>query len=285
MSGRGGGRGGARGGRGGARKGPPGLPWEIDPSVQVPDRPQETYPKTHNPPPASKHPLTASESRSVRYFVKVRRDFHNSPLYTHKYLAPDSTASAHLSDPVSRSYGQEQINAKYGVKSKAAVDPFTAVPTYSHQFVEESRTLPDVTARPLPYIKEFFPPELWGTIDGHDGPKTKAAATARKGVKRKSIAVEEDPLADSDDEIFAMMRKPETEAQRRRRIEEAAEGGGDNEDVEGDVDVDEEEHEVTEDDDYEDDEDGGDYNAEQYFDNGVDGGDDDDGDGGGEVEF
>ncbi|KAK6080808.1 DNA-directed RNA polymerase III subunit rpc7 [Seiridium cupressi] len=274
-----GGRGGGRGGRGGARGGKggsSGLPWEYDPTI-ISDQPQETYPKTYRPPLASSFPLTNSESRSVRYFVKLRRDFHNSPLYTHKHLASEAAgASSRIEDPVSKTYGQEQVNERYGIKSKATVDPFTAVPMFTHQFVSETRTMPYLRGRT--FYHDLFPEELWPTLDGKDGGPAKDALS--KGSKRKSMAGD-DPLDDEDE--FAVRKRPETDEERRRRIEEAA-TGRENEDDVADEDPDDEEAEMSQaDDDFEDDEDGGDYDAEQYFENGDDDVEDDGGGGGDEY--
>ncbi|KAI0127191.1 DNA-directed RNA polymerase III, subunit Rpc31 [Xylariales sp. AK1849] len=269
--GRGGGRGGRGGGRGGRKPPAPGLPFDYDPNLQVPDTPQETYPKTYNPPSATKYPLSASETRAVRYFVSFRRDFHSSPLYTHRHLAPESlTASSNISDPVSKSYGQEQMNARYGIKSKATVDPFLATPMYSHKFVHEARTIPDFRGRA--FDEELFPEELWPTLQGKDGvpgaAKPAANGIVKKDLKRKSMADGDDPF-DSDDEDFRRKRPNETDEERRRRIEEAAQGRENEDEVVGEEDLDDDEAEMTqEDDDFEDDEDGGDYDAEQYFDGG-----------------
>ncbi|KAK8033818.1 DNA-directed RNA polymerase III subunit RPC7 [Apiospora marii] len=282
MSGRGG-RGGGRGGRGGARGGRGNLPWDYDPAG-VQEQPKERYPKTYKPPRASNFPLSTAEARAVTYFVQLRRDFHNSTLYTHKHLAPDAAGtSSSLTDPVCRAYGQQQANARYGVKSKATVDPFLSVPMYSHKFVHEARTLPDFRGREVHH--ELFPENLWNTIDGTDDGGKAAAKASKRGLKRKSMAaggdLEEDDEDDEDVVGRHKRRGPETDAERRRRIEEAAQGKDEEGENLAEEDPEEEEDELSqEDDDFEEDEDGGDYDAEQYF----DGGDDDYGDeeGGGE---
>lgn len=271
-----GGRGGGRGGRGGARGGKgSGLPWEYDPTLNT-DQPQETYPKSYRPPVASSFPLTSSEKRSIRYFVNFRRDFHNSPLYTHKHLASEALGtSSSLADPVSKQYGQEQVNERYGIKSKATVDPFTAVPMFTHQFVSETRTMPYLRDRE--FEANLFPEELWVTLDGKDGGPTKDAIS--QGMKRKSMALDNQF---EDDEDAAMRKRPETDEERKRRIAEAA-AGRDNEDDAAEEDPDDDEADLSQaDDDFEDDEDGGDYDAEQYFDGGDDDMDDDGGGGGGD---
>ena len=261
--------------------------------------PQETYPKSYRPPIAPT--LTPSEARRVASLVAFRRAFHNTPLYTHRHIPSEmTTASAGgastLSDPVPRMYGQAQVNARYGVKNRATLDPFLAVPMYSHRFVDESRALPELKGRP--YAKDFFPEELWATLDGKDkgGPKAarSSAATAAtaaalngqdksRGTKRgRPVGGEDedvdDPFGDLNDDEAAFQqqhggrRKPETEEERKKRIDEAAGKGEDsnnnnnNEDGGGGgdgVNLDDDEQELSqEDDDYEDDEDGGDYKME-----------------------
>ena len=215
MSGRGG-RGVGRGGRGGGRGGRKDQPLDYDPSVLVSDQPQENYPKTYKPPPASRFPLSGPEKRAIKHFIQLRRDFHNSPLYTHKHMTPDLSANSNITDPVPKSYGQEQRNARFGVRNKATVDPFLAVPMYSHQFVHEARIVPEM--KECSFDESLFPEELWPTLAGHDGP-SKSKGGAKKGTKRALDA-------DDDDDVVASRRRrgPETEEERKRRIEEAAQG-------------------------------------------------------------
>lgn len=190
-----------------------------------------------------------------------------------------------------RTYGQAQLNARFGVKNRATLDPFTAVPMYSHRFEDDTRTLPDLKARAQKngygYVTAFFPEELWGTLEGKDvgGPRggfvVSKGSGAKRGAKRKAVVVDghgdgdNDPFA-SDDDVGGVnghaarrRRSDETEEQRKARIE-AAIKEGETEDAENkeDIDLDEEEEEMSqEDDDYGDDE-GGDYDAEAYFDAG-----------------
>ncbi|KAI1340377.1 DNA-directed RNA polymerase III, subunit Rpc31 [Xylariaceae sp. FL0016] len=300
MSGRGG-RGGGRGGRGGARGGkpaPPGMPFGEDASLIVSDEPLETYPKSYQPP--LPPPLTPLEERAVECFVRFRRAYHNTPLYTHRHMDAEAVSAR---APVLPMYGQAQVNARYGVKSKSTTDPFLAMPMYSHQFVDETRAIPYLRNQ-RPWVKDLFPEELWGTLNGTDtgGPKggfekpagyfAAPAARTTASAKRKAEDEErddEDPFADADDdeESRRKRRANETEEQRKARIEGAAGKGmeQDGDDAgEGELD-DEEEILEEQDDDFEDaDDDGGDYNAEGYF----DAGDDDDygeDDGGGEGAY
>ncbi|KAI1371467.1 DNA-directed RNA polymerase III, subunit Rpc31 [Hypoxylon crocopeplum] len=285
MSARGrGGRGGGRGGRGGfgaARKtAPQGMPGADDPGLLFNEKPQDTYPKSYIPPVA--RPLDTPEARSVAAFVAFRKAFHGTPFYTHRHLhTADDAATSKPTDPVRRTYGQSQINARFAVKNRATVDPFSAVPMYSHKFTDETRTLPELKARAHAYVKDFFPEELWGTLEGKDtgGPKGGYQGSnplkEKRGTKRKAAAVVigGDPF-DSDDDVqdrsFRRRRgEDETEEEHRSRVEATLKDGGNNDDENGeDVDLDDEEEEISQEDDEYDDDEGGDYDAEAYFDAG-----------------
>ncbi|KAK1723683.1 DNA-directed RNA polymerase III, subunit Rpc31, partial [Colletotrichum acutatum] len=149
-----GGRGGGRGGRGG-RQGPQ-LSW--DNGEHAPDtRPSELFPAYAIP---TAKPVTDHEQANVNAFLLFRRQFQDGPLYTRKRtwgMDPTNTR---------KFYGQEQVNAKYGVRTRATADPFNAVPTYSQKFTRPERALPDFGGRP--FCKEFFPLELHETLDGDD---------------------------------------------------------------------------------------------------------------------
>ena len=130
------------------------------------------------------------------------------------------------------------------------------------KYEKKERAMPQLSGRP--FIKEFFPQELWATLDGTDGGKVGGARS-----KKLILAKEEGKM---------------TVEERRRMIMEkigevAAEGGAEDEVMEEDGEGEAEEEDYN----YEDDEDemGGDYDAEQYFDDG-DGMDDDEGGGGGD---
>jgi DNA-directed RNA polymerase III subunit RPC7 len=198
-----------------------------------------------------------TETNGIQYFLLLRHQMHSSPLYTSK--------RASLHDPTAprKMYGQAQMNAHYGVKNKASLDPFTAVPTYSQKFVREERALPDWTARPV--CRELFPAELLDTVEPEDG------AGVRKKRKLELSKVSALPNAeaafgmpalegDADDEGGKNLLE-RLEAMRDDEGEDAAE-------------LDEEEGvEEDEEDEVYDDEDAGDYDAENYFDNGDEGGD------------
>lgn len=239
--------------RGGGR---PNVPWDTG---EEPDaRPSELFPPRLVPTP---RPASASETSGIQFFLLLRHQVHASPLYTSKRTsAHDPTAPRKL-------YGQAQVNARYGVKSKASVDPFTAVPTYSQKFVREERALPDWSARPV--CRELFPAELLDTVEPED------AAGVRKKRKLQLSRVSALPNAE---ETFGM---PALHA-------DALDDGGnllDKLDAMRDENADdaaELNDEAMQDDETYDDEDAGDYDAELYFDNGDDYddyGDADDGEG------
>lgn len=185
-----------------------------------------------------------------------------------------------MQDPTAprKTYGQAQMNAAYGVKNKASLDPFTAMPTYSQKFVREERALPDWSGRPI--CRELFPAELLETIDS-------AAGGARKKRKLELSRVSALPNAE---EAFGM---PAIDGDLEDGINGTSDGKNilerleampddDGDEAGGELDEDEGGEEDEEDEVY-DDEDAGDYDAENYFDNGDDIGDDygdgDDGEG------
>ncbi|EHK49078.1 uncharacterized protein TrAtP1_000330 [Trichoderma atroviride] len=259
---RGGGRGGGRGGRGGGRGGRPGLPWD---DTDEPDaRPSELFPPYVVP---TSRNLNATEYNGVQYFLLLRHQIHSSPLYTSKRTS--------LIDPDAprKTYGRDQMNALYDVRSKASVDPFSAMPTYSQRFSRPERALPEWSSRPV--CREMYPPELLDTVDSAD------ASGVRKRRKLELSKVNALPNAEEafgmpaiegDDEGVPVDGKHILEKLDALRDDEGDEVG----DAEDDEGLEEEEE-----DEVYDDEDAGDYDAEGYFDNGDEGGDDygDDGDG------
>ncbi|KAI1173231.1 hypothetical protein F4777DRAFT_558502 [Nemania sp. FL0916] len=284
MSGRGGrgGRGRGRGGRGG-KPAPPGMPGGDDPSLIVNDQPQETYPALYKTPVAPN--LNTLDDRAVSCFVTFRRAYHNAPLYTHRHINNEFLSEK---DPVLPRHGRSQINARYGIKNRANVDPFLSVPMYSHRFVDDTRTLPKLKDT-RPWVKDLFPEELWGTLDGMDasGPKgsLQTEANAARGTKRRFDVGGDDDDYDNnlygddydDEDIFGLgrskrRREDETEEERKARIDGAGKDGDNEEGEAGEADDDDEEEIEVEDDDYDsaEDDEGGDYNAEAYFDNGDD---------------
>ncbi|KAK4142539.1 DNA-directed RNA polymerase III subunit Rpc31-domain-containing protein [Dichotomopilus funicola] len=177
MSGRGG-----RGGRGRGGRGPPtngrravaqnSVPWAMDSDIVLDGKPSEQFPPYAVP----RAPLlTKKEDKQISYFLLFREQCQDSPLYTQARsratTSTPSSSSPSTTNPSgsagsSRTYGQDQLNKRYGQTTKATIDPFTSVPMYSHRFRQVPRTLPDLGARS--FAKEFFPAELHSTLDGED---------------------------------------------------------------------------------------------------------------------
>ncbi len=276
--------------------------------MKADSRPVELFP-AYSPPAVA--PLTAQEGQTVDYFLLVREQIHAGPLYTQtrtwraKSALPSSSSPSSSSPSAalpahpgsSKAYGQDQINQQYGVRNKATVDPFTAVPMYSHRFQAAERALPDLAARP--FSRELFPPELWPALDGEDGGRPSAAAgpAATKGQGRgRVLALSDVTLRTTQEAVFGR-EKPGSGAaagvddsatgthKALEQLEKFKNVGLDSDDnVEFGLVEDEGDYDEVEDEEYDDDEEG-DYNAEAAFDNGDndDYGDDfgDDGGGGG----
>ena len=201
--------------------------------------------------------LAQTEKASIQHFLLLRHQIHASPLYTSK-------RNAQL-DPTNprKFYGQDQVNARYDIKSKASIDPFTAVPTYSQKFIREGRALPDWTHRPI--CRELFPVELLETVEG-------SAIAGDGGYKKRKLELSSVSALPSAEEAFGMGVNGD-EAGGRNLLEqldamkdEEGEEGGELDDEEGMEEEDQDE--------VYDDEDAGDYDAENYFDNGDEFGDD-----------
>ncbi|EJT78157.1 hypothetical protein GGTG_03259 [Gaeumannomyces tritici R3-111a-1] len=259
---RGGGRGGGRGGRGGARGSLANVAWANDPNIKADMRPSEVFPEYVVPRAA---PLSVPEKAQVSSYLLFREQIHSGPLYTQI-----RTWNAEPDGP-QRTYGQEQVNRRYGVKNKATVDPFFAMPMYSKRLEPKERPLPDLSTRP--FMKSFFPEELHATLDGDDT----AARSRGKGAKKKVLTLSDVHSLRTAEDIFG---RNETAEEQKRRLEalEKGEAGEDENDI---LDPDDEEMMEEEIDDEYEDSDEGDYNAEAYFD-GNDYDDYDEGDDGAE---
>ena len=232
--------------------------------------------------------LSKKEEKQVSYFLLFREQCHDGPLYTQA-----RTWKQTIGKPA-RTYGQEQINSRYGQTSKATIDPFNAVPTYSQKFNQVERSLPDLESRP--FAKEFFPPELHATLDGDDLPTTGPAHKKRR-TGPKTIALSNITSLKTAEELF-LPGEEQTTGQKNgtasydkalqalNTVEKRNEDGDDQGILSGEDDDDwvknpddeDGEGHVEEDDAYED-ESGDDYNAEAYFDGNQD---DDDYDEGGD---
>ncbi|KAK4445981.1 DNA-directed RNA polymerase III, subunit Rpc31 [Podospora aff. communis PSN243] len=282
MSGRGGrgGRGRGRGGgfgRGGRSVAANSVPWSADPDLAIDGKPSELFPP-YNVPRAL--PRTRIEDRQVSSFLLFREQCHESPLYTQPRACNTSRSRG------SRAYGQDQVNERYGRASKATVDPFTAVPSYSQRFLPPERTLPDLGSRP--FAKEFFPPELHATLDGEDGPGAKRRKAGPKTLGLSNITslrtAAEVFFADREHHVGGDIDKDLNEAMRLiDSMEKRGEEGEDDEFLLDDEEEwvreqgDEEGENMDDPDQYDDEDDNDDYNAENYFDTGEDNEDEDGG--------
>ncbi|KAL2018170.1 hypothetical protein VTK56DRAFT_1195 [Thermocarpiscus australiensis] len=294
MSGRGGrgGRGGGRGGRatnGKRSVAQNSVPWTMDSDIVLDGKPSELFPPYDVPKAA---PLSKKEEKQVSYFLLFREQCHDSPLYTQARAWTQNFSSA------GRAYGQEQLNKRYGQTTKATIDPFTAVPTYSHKFQKVPRTLPDLGSRP--FAKEFFPPELHAALDGEDEPS--GPASKRRKTGPKSLGLSTITSYKTAEELFLPEAQPDgltttgtasldkalqlinsVEKRNEEGDEEAFLSGEDDDDWVKNNEDDEEGN--AEDEDQYEDESGDDYNAEAYFEANQDDDDYDDvgDDGGGDY--
>jgi len=224
-------------------------------------------------------PLSKKEDKQVTYFLLFREHCHDGPLYT----------QARTWSKRQRTYGQDQVNMRYGQTSKATIDPFLAVPTYSQKFQQPKRALPDLTARP--FALQFFPKELHDVLDDKDipaGPPRKR----RRTDNRRLVLSNKTSLQTADD-VFGTNETGGTVGlgtalqvinSLEKRAEDEDDGflSGDDDDDWVKDNGDDEDGNVEDPDQYnEDDEsDNDDYNAEQYFDGNQE--DDDYDDGGGD---
>jgi len=230
--------------------------------------------------------LSKKEEKQVSFFLLFREQCQDSALYTQARSWSQAVDRA-------RTYGQEQVNKRYGQTTKATLDPFTAVPTYSHRFKKIPRTLPDLASRP--FAKEFFPPELHATLDGEDegttatGTGANGPAAKRRRVGPKTLGLSNITSYKTAEELFLPDGAASTAAglddganlgkalQLFNSVEKRNEDGDEEGFLSGEDDddwvkgngEDDEDGNVEEDDQYED-ESGDDYNAEAYFDGNQD---------------
>lgn len=187
----------------------------------------------------------------MQHFLLLRHQIHASALYTSKRAAHQDPTNPR------KYYGQAQLNACFDVKSKASVDPFNAVPTYSQKFIRQERALPDWTHRPI--CRELFPVELLKDIEGEAGGNM---------FKKRRLELSSVSALPSAAEAFGMEGGGGGNLLERLDAlrDEEGEEGGELDDEDG---MEEEEQ-----DEAYDDEDAGDYDAENYFDNGDEFGED-----------
>ncbi|PGH34055.1 DNA-directed RNA polymerase III subunit RPC7 [[Emmonsia] crescens] len=236
--------------------------WDTEGGGEPDTAPTPLFPKYSVPIARS---LTEEERSQVHYYRRLREIIHDGPYYTVLNGSPSSQKGG------------------AAAARKAQFDPFQGMATYGQRYLKKTRTLPKLGGRP--YVMNFFPKELWSTLDpkyvGLQAGGADGFGTLLRGGQKRGFEDEEE-----DEEEVGPLRKrrevggeedeegSETGEKRKRRA------GGEDEDL-LDEDEDEGEEEIV-DDDFEDDEEdmGGDYNAEQYFDGGDDDADGYDGGGG-----
>jgi DNA-directed RNA polymerase III subunit RPC7 len=160
-------------------------------------------------------------------------------------------------DAPAKTFGEDQFNKQYGGNSKADIDPFIAVETYSSKYKPKKKTLPDIKNMKLD--KNLFPKELWGTLSDSEGEEVREDLARIAKRKAAVIGGLKGTAKGTTDRSAA-----ERNAIVLEKIKQATGGEEDGEEVEEDEISNVSEH----DDDYEDEEDGGDYDAEAYFDDG-----------------
>jgi DNA-directed RNA polymerase III subunit RPC7 len=86
-------------------------------------------------------PLTDTEQRQIKYYKNLQEQIHRGPLYTQPTKRdPDSQT---------KTFSEEQFNAQYGTNSKADMNPFTGVETYSMRYQPKKNILPKLSDRPF----------------------------------------------------------------------------------------------------------------------------------------
>lgn len=240
-------------------------------------------------------PLNRTERLQVGRYRAFRDRVHEGPLYT--------------------ILGDSHRVGKQGGSGTALVNPFEGMPTYSQKYRKKTRKLPRLDTRPYGRgasvllsdekniylgcekltmcmcgsVMEFFPKELWSTLDPEyekQNPHETATATARNKKKILKLSrpdvdkdfLNEDDIDDTEEQERAPQQsKAGLKAGEEDEYEQGKAPDDELEDKEG-----EEDDEEEQDDDFEDVEDemGEDYNAEGYFEDGRDDDMEDYGDGG-----
>lgn len=194
-------------------------------------------------------PPTADERRIVHHYRTLRARIHDGPFYT--VLGSDVRISK---------------SRPNGGRSPAAAhfDPFEGQPTYTQRYKPKRNTLPRLSTRP--FVKQFFPHDLWNTIDPSDRSHVKRTLHISTRTRLDKL------LANEDDE------------------ENNPGENVDPDDADKDPDEERDDEEKEEDDDpdqfnEEDEDEDDDYNAEQYFEGGDDEDYGDEGGGGGDDDY
>lgn len=186
--------------------------------------------------------------RNQKAFQKASK---NGPFYTNP--------TKHTSGNV-KIFSQDQFNDQFGSNEKADFDVFQGVETYSKMKAPPKKSLPQLSE--VKFDRSNFPKELWATLEGTDGGKTKEIVRNGRarlenhldGMGRASKKAGNNSIVDD------LIKKADVDYEDEDALREAIS-----------------DEEVEQDNDFGDDEEGGDYNAEGYFDDGAE--DEDDGDG------
>ncbi|PGG99597.1 DNA-directed RNA polymerase III subunit RPC7 [Blastomyces parvus] len=236
--------------------------WDTEGGGEPDNAPTPLFPKYSAP---TSKPLTDEERSQVDYYRQLRDMIHDGPYYTV------------LSAPPSSQKGGA------AAARKAQFDPFQGMATYGQRYLKKTRTLPKLSGRP--YVMNFFPKELWSTLDpkyvGLQVGGANGFGSILRGGQKRGFEDDED-----DEDVGPSRKKIAADGEEDEEGSESGEkpkrGGMEDDDL-LDEDEDGGEEEIV-DDDFEDDEEdmGGDYNAEQYFDGGDDDGDGYDGGGDGD---
>ncbi|KLJ10533.1 DNA-directed RNA polymerase III subunit RPC7 [Blastomyces silverae] len=237
--------------------------WDTEGGGEPDNAPTPLFPKYSAPIAKS---LTEEERSQVDYYRRLREMIHDGPYYTV------------LSAPPSSQKGGA------AAARKAQFDPFQGMATYGQRYLKKTRTLPKLSGRP--YVMNFFPKELWSTLDpkyvGLQAGGANGFGSLLRGGQKRGFEDEEE-----DEDVGPSRKKAAADGEEDEEGSEVGEkrkrrAGGEDEDL-LDEDEDGGEEEIV-DDDFEDDEEdmGGDYNAEQYFDGGDEDGDGYDGGGDGD---
>ncbi|KAL1311373.1 hypothetical protein AAFC00_001542 [Neodothiora populina] len=230
------------------------LPWEWDADLEskLNSRPSEKFPPIAPP---TAEPPSAYERRSCSHYRTLRARVHDGPFYS----ILDS--SARVSKKSMSNLSSSTTKRSAPSPPAAHFDPFEGAQTYSQRFVRKRNTLPRLSTRP--FVMEFFPRELWSTID----PSNRGGVGTKRGLQLHT-RTKVDKWA-----LLANLNGNDSNGS-----DEANGGNANDDEHENDDDADpkpDDEDQQDEDpdqfaEDEEDDDD--DYNAENYF----DGGDDDD---------
>ncbi|KUJ14509.1 uncharacterized protein LY89DRAFT_621013 [Mollisia scopiformis] len=259
MAGRGRGRGGAGAGAGAGQL--KGATWEYDASIQLESKPADLFPKHPNL--RKPAPITTKERREIDNFKKLQDQIHRGPLYTQP-TKRDPNAPA-------KTFGEEQFNKQFGTNSKANMDPFHGVETYSMRYAPKQRTLPKLSDQP--FNKTLFPEELWSTLEGEEGQEVRNhlnRAMERKEAMLASMKAAENGAGsgagNGADNGADKGAGADASAKTKILLEKIHKVAGDEDNEE----LEEEQDAEDVDDAYEDEDLGEDYNAEGYFDDGED---------------